>query len=214
MPRPITAETRNEKEMMDSATRKLASATDPVEKFKLLCLQRGSNGILGLGRVFRRMDDNASGDLSKDEFLKGLQDSGLGSRISPEEMEGLFTKFDADGSGSIKYDEFLRAIRPKMSPARMELVGKAYSKLDKTGDGQVTSDDLKGVYNVKNHPEYLNGQMTEKQLFNKFLAKFEENGVVNGVVTKEEFFDYYSGVSASIDEDAYFDLMMRNCWKL
>ncbi|XP_076307568.1 calcyphosin-like protein [Tachypleus tridentatus] len=214
MPRPVTAETRNENEMMDSATRKLAFTTDLVEKFKLLCLQRGSSGILGLGRVFRRMDDNASGDLSKDEFFKGLKDSGLGNGISPDEMEELFTRFDADGSGSIKYDEFLRTIRPKMSPARMKLVEKAYSKLDKTGDGQVTADDMKGVYNVKNHPEYLNGQMTEKQLFNKFLAKFEENGVVNGVVTKEEFLDYYNGVSASIDEDAYFDLMMRTCWKI
>ena len=34
------------------------------------------------------------------------------------------------------------------------------------------------------------------------------------IVTKDEFEEYYSMISCSIDEDSYFQLMMENAWKL
>lgn len=156
------------------------------------------------------MDDDGNKKLNYDEFKKGLHD--YGCAITDDEAKELCQAVDTNGDGSVDFDEFLSMIRPPMSQGRINLVEKAFQVLDKTGDGVITIADLKGVYNARKHPKYLNGELTEAEVFQEFLKSFEM-GEADGKVTKEEFINYYSGVSDSIDQDAYFDLMMRNAWK-
>lgn len=60
-----------------------------------------------------------------------------------------------------------------MNKHRKDLIFQAFQKLDKTGDGVITVEDLKGVYSVKKHPKYLNGEWTEDQCLRTFLDSFD-----------------------------------------
>jgi len=184
----------------------------PVEELRLKILSKGCQGILSFGRVFKIMDDDGNRTLDFNEFKKGLRDYGL--ILEPKEVKETFEAFDKDKSGNLDFDEFLIALRPPMSKARKNIIQQAFNKLDRTGDGLITVEDLKGVYNVKKHPKYMNGEWTEEQCFRKFLDSFDTPDDKDGTITLDEFINYYSGVSASIDSDAYFDLMMRSAYKL
>ena len=74
--------------------------------------------------------------------------------------------------------------QPPLSKARKNLIQQAFRKLDKTGDGVITVEDLRGVYNASHHPKYQNGEWTEDQVFQSFLSSFDTPGDADGVVSK------------------------------
>lgn len=97
-----------------------------------------------------------------------------------------------------------------MSPARLALVQKAFSRLDRDGSGKVTLDEIRAVYNTKKHPEVLEGKKSEEEVLTEFVSGMEGMlGNRDGVITFEEFVQYYTELSASIPTDVYFQAMME-----
>lgn len=89
----------------------------------------------------------------------------------------------------------------------------AFNKLDRTNDGVVKLDDISQTYDVSFHPKFKSGEMSKDDILRDFMAQWDTQKK-DGVVTQEEFIDYYKDVSASIDKDDYFELMIRNAWHL
>lgn len=188
------------------------------DKFRSRLASRGARGIIGIARQFKIMDDDNSGQLSFEEFKKGCKDFRL--ELSEQDIIMIYRAFDRDRSGSVDYDELLRGIRGPMNSSRRGIVGQAWKKLDRDGSGVVDINDIKGVYDASRHPDVRSGKRTQDEVLNEFLETFEmhhnisDRSLMDHRVTREEFDEYYNNVSASIDDDQYFELMMSNAWQL
>jgi Ca2+-binding EF-hand superfamily protein len=183
-----------------------------IGKIKAEMKARGSGGFAGLQRRFRIMDDDNSKSLSMAEFKKALKEFKMD--LSEADLRQLFEYFDSDGGGSIDFEEFVQGVRDPLSARRQKLVDLAFSVIDKDGSGMVDAAEVAGMYDASKHPEVIARRKTPTQVLTEFLDNFDVGGVKDGIVTRQEFSNYYTNLGASIDNDDYFELMIRNAWHL
>jgi len=161
--------------------------------------------------MFRAIDRDRNKSVDPTEFKYAMRDYGI--PISDDETSAVVKYFDTNKDGKISFDEFLRAIRGDLNQRRLEMVHMAYDVLDKSGDGLVTIDDIMMAYDASYHPDFQSGRKTKEEVLREFMQVWETHKK-DGIVTKEEFEDYYKDISASIDSDDYFELMIRNAWHI
>lgn len=180
-------------------------------KFKLAIQQKGGVGIRSLRRIFTQMDFNGNKCLDQSEFEQALAAFG----ISPKkvELQALMKFYDVNGDGNISYDEFLSGLREELSARRVNMVKKVFSMLDTDGSGKIEVKDIDGIYDVSMNPEFLEGKKSRNQILSEFLNNFDgARGNNDGIVTWNEFYDYYSDLSMSTPSDEYFVRMMESSW--
>ena len=65
------------------------------------------------------------------------------------------------------------------------------------------------------NPEFLEGKKTKEQILIEFLNNFDgARGNNDGVLTWDEFYDYYSDLSMSTPSEEYFVKMMESSWQI
>lgn len=176
---------------------------------------RGARGIHGIGRAFKNWDDDGNKKLNRSEAAKALAE--LGIPCNRTELDTLLDYFDRDHDGSISFDELLLGLRSDLSPRRLQLIEAAFRLFDTNPDGKVTLAEIEAKYDARRAPEVIAGTKTARQVLQEFLNSFEGamgSGNKDGVVTLQEFVQYYTALSASFDTDDGFAQMMKSAWHI
>jgi solute carrier family 25 phosphate transporter 23/24/25/41 len=129
-----------------------------------------SLGTKLVGDEFRRLDQNRSGTLSKQEVTDGLRARGL--PCTKEVVERFFQRVDLDGDGAISEAEF-----SKFATERIEECRSIYKAVDENGDGKLTSAELRSAAGA------LGFSVSSSQL-RELLGQANEN---EGVIPFENF---------------------------
>ncbi|XP_066988770.1 crustacean calcium-binding protein 23-like isoform X2 [Macrobrachium rosenbergii] len=201
-----------ENHLMKVSAQEAHEATNALEKLRCLILTKGYDSVLQFGKLMRRREREDNHTVTRDEMRAIITEYGV--EFSDHEVDDLFSSFDKADMGAINCEEFLIKLRPEMSDARKHVVEEAFNKLADSEDGVISIEDMKHKFDASRHPKVLSKESTEHDTLMNFVANFEGGVHDDGKVTKEEFMDYYSGVSKSIGDDEYFTTVVQNKWIL
>lgn len=178
---------------------------------------RGAVGIRGLGRLFRIADDDGGRSIDLHNELPKLM-ADIGVLLNKTEISELGRMLDRDGDGSISFEEFIFKFAPPMNQNRLNIVNACFDYMDKDGSGTLTVDDLKiarqGVDSAAASTKTMGKSekmiSTTEAVFKNLATVFDKNG--DGSVDRQEFIDYYREMSANIDHDEQFEMLLRSAW--
>jgi len=103
---------------------------------------------------------------------------------------------------------------------RAKVVNAVFDSLDTNKDDMIEAEELKTKFDATMHPAVIAGRKTAKQVMDDFISAYELYascygvGTKDGKLTRKEFIEYYTYISANIDSDEYFVEMMKNGWQL
>ena len=136
-----------------------------------------------LNRVFSKFNQNNDGKMTKEELKKGLMKylfKGKKNKAAAEkEANEIFNKLDQNNNGYIECEEFVRAGIDKKLLKDRKVLEFTFNFLDKDRNGEISYEELKEVFDVKNIEN-------EKALLD--LLKSIDNDL-NGQISFEEYYN-------------------------
>lgn len=154
-------------------------------KLQLAALTFISTQVLGLQdtkdlrEVFRMMDKNGDGTISKTELVEMYRETMPPSEAAKAVNE-IMAHADTDGNGFMSYTEFLRASIDLKAVLTEKLLEEVFSVFDRDGNGTITSQEIMKVLKGNSLPDEVDDSM-----WTNMVAEVDRNG--DGVIDINEF---------------------------
>jgi len=195
---------------VSSFPKRLSKPRELLAKIREIVSKRGGDinvfGILEVTRQFRILDIDNDQKITKAELNWGLPKFGI--RLDSEQLDTIVNFVDKDKNGIVDLDEFLIALRGPVSKRRLRVILEAFKVLDVDGNGEITLQELCN-HCATNHFTSMSHEDSAKEFARHWWDKNSDE-----IITKDEFVDHFKSISASIDNDDHFELMIRNAFHI
>lgn len=136
-----------------------------------------------LRNIFKSIDINGDGQLSKEELIKGF--NVYQQFVDGDEyIERIIDQVDTDGNGYIDYNEFIKATISQKKIYSKENMRKAFDMFDLDGNGTISSNELSKIFSL--------GDINDN-LWNELVSKADKN--FDGEIDFEEFTQFITAMS-------------------
>ena len=201
---------------------------ESLVKFRKLLVSLGTKSIFRFQKMLSIYDRDNSGFISFDNFYTIFQSNYID--IPLVDIKSIFGLFDNNNEKQInsaseykiKYDLLLKSIIGNISIKRRALIQKVFDSFSRDKNGKILISDMKNRFNPSRHPDVLKGSKTENKILGEFLDFLEifreyYNNLHGGYTFNmgfQEFLEFYSEISLSIEDDKDFENLLINCWDL
>ena len=202
---------------------------ESLVKFRKLLVSLGTKSIFRFQKMLSIYDRDNSGFISFENFYTIFQSNYID--IPLVDIKSIFGLFDNNNNEKqinsaseykIKYDLLLKSIIGNISIKRRALIQKVFDSFNKDKNGKILISDMKNRFNPSRHPDVLKGSKTENKILGEFLDFLEifreyYNNLHGGYTFNigfQEFLEFYSEISLSIEDDKDFENLLINCWDL
>lgn len=129
-----------------------------------------------LREVFRKMDKNGDGKLSREELLEEYTKI-MEESEAQAEVERIMHEVDSDNNGFIDYSEFLKGSLDSSKVLSLENLKLAFQMFDQDGSGTISAGELKKVIAGKG--------LADNKIWNDIIIQVDQNG--DGEIDMLEF---------------------------
>ena len=192
-----------------------------IYKIRHILIKRGIKGIFLLYTFnFNNNEINYYDMISLNQKIK------LG--IDVIEIRELYNEIK-----SINFDKMMKNLRGNLDNIRKIIVEDVYYKISQKFNNRINLSSLLNIFNVKNHPYYINGKFKKDIIYNDFCNSFKilhqyyfrkkinqsQNFEYNNIfdmeqllISIEEFMEYFENISLFVDNDDDFDKILIDCF--
>ena len=190
-----------------------------LNKLKTLLANRGMKSIFIIQRMFYIYDKNQTGEIPFDKLCDIFEIYNI--NITREEIIEFFEFLDKEHKGLIKYDDFIKILINDINEERRILIQKLFDKLKK-GKNYVLLNDIKKYFipdkypdtieKIKSRDEVAFDFFDSLEVFKEYNINLKNENIINGIMSYNDFENYFKEISLSINDDKIFDYIINFCW--